>query len=457
MRNQLLALVVVGAMSLPMFFSVANATEAMKIPIITYHHLSDNPKDWNPSTVSTSKFKAEMIALKELGYTPIHFKDVLLAEEKAAKLPKHPILITFDDGYMSNYKLAYPILKELDMKATISVIGYNRGRGSQDGEEMNQFLRHFSWEQAREMYRSGLIDIQYHTYNLHKSGDGSFFGRGMMPMQYEASEDYQQRLQKDMKEMIQLIEREVGNDVFVCTYPFGLYTTDSEKIAKKNGFKFTLTTKEGISNLSNSHFLLQRLNMDAFTSSYDLIKRMLQADDRDEKIPVEQLGKDELQVNPVSDGSTSISGRSLPGNTVFAAVGRKMLGLTTVKADGTYALSIPRQDAGKFVVLTTSHQDGLITANTRVFVEDLTPPTKPEIRIVDVKTGLIRGVGEKRTTIILKVKGKVITQVKVNSKGEFSLKMPGYKPGVVLSIVAKDRVGNVTYLTYSNPKNTKKV
>jgi hypothetical protein len=142
---------------------------------------------------------------------------------------------------------------------------------------------------------------------------------------------------------------------------------------------------------------------------------------------------------------------------VFAAVGRKMLGLTTVKADGTYALSIPRQDAGKFVVLTTSHLDGLITANTRVFVEDLTPPTKPEIRIVDVKTGVIRGVGEKRTTIILKVKGKVITQVKVNSKGEFSLKMPGYKPGVVLSIVAKDRVGNVTYLTYSNPKNTKKV
>jgi hypothetical protein len=90
-------------------------------------------------------------------------------------------------------------------------------------------------------------------------------------------------------------------------------------------------------------------------------------------------------------------------------------------------------------------------------VEDLTPPTKPEIRIVDEKTGVIRGVGEKRTTIILKVKGKVITQVKVNSKGEFSLKMPGYKPGVVLSIVAKDRVGNVTYLTYSNPKNTKKV
>jgi peptidoglycan/xylan/chitin deacetylase (PgdA/CDA1 family) len=457
MRKQLLALLVVGAMSLPMLFSVAQAAEPLKIPIITYHHLSDNPKDWNPSTVSTSKFKAEMVALKELGYTPIHFKDVLFAEEKAAKLPKYPILITFDDGYLSNYKLAYPILKELDMKATISVIGYNRGRGSQDGEEINQVLRHFSWEQAREMYRSGLIDIQYHTFNLHKSGDGSFFGRGMMPLQYETSEDYQQRLQSDMKEMTRIIEHEVGNEVIVCTYPFGLYTSDSEKIAKKNGLKFTLTTKEGISNLSSSHYLLQRLNMDAFSSSYDLMKRILQADGRNEKIPLEQIYKEELLANPLSDSSTSISGRSLPGNTVFAAVGRKMLGLTTVKADGTYSLSIPRQEAGKFVVLTTSHQDGLITANSRVFVEDLTPPIKPEIRKVDEKTGVIKGVGERGSTIILKVKGKVISQVKVNSKGEFSLKMTGYKPGVVLSIVAKDRVGNVTYLTYSGPKIVKKV
>lgn len=457
MKRLLLTFLVVGALSLPMFFSVVKAAEPLKIPIITYHHISDNPKDWNPSTVSTAKFRTEMVALKQLGYTPIHFKDVLLAEEKLAKLPKHPILITFDDGYLSNYKLAYPILKELGMKATISVIGYNRGRGSQDGEEMNQALRHFSWEQARDMYRSGLIDIQYHTFNLHKSGDGSFFGRGMMPLQYETSEDYQQRLQMDMKEMIQLIEREVGNEVIVCTYPFGLYTNDSEKIAKKNGMKFTLTTKEGISNLSSSYYLLQRLNMDAFTSSYDLIKRILQADGRNEKLSVDQLSKDQLQVNPISDGSTSISGRSLPGNVVFAAVGRKMLGLTTVKADGTYTLSIPRQEAGKFVSLTTSHQDGLITANTRVFVEDLTPPAKPEIRKVDEKSGLIKGVGEKGTTIILKVKGKVITQVKVNGKGEFSLKMPGYKPGVVLSIIAKDRVGNVAYQTYSNPKIVKKV
>lgn len=457
MRRLYFSLVIVGAILLPMFFSVAAAAEPLKIPIITYHHISDHSQDWNPSTVSTAKFKSEMIALKELGYTPIHFKEILLAEEKRVKLPKFPILITFDDGYLSNYKLAYPILKELGMKATISVIGYNRGRGTQDGEEMNQVLRHFSWEQAREMYQSGLIDIQYHTYNLHKSGDGSFFGRGMMPLQYESSEDYQQRLQVDMQQMIHLIEKEVGNEVIVCTYPFGLFTMDSEKLAKKNGIKFTLTTKEGISNLSDSHYLLQRLNMDAFTSSYDLVKRILQADGRNERIPIESLNKDELQANPLSDSAATLSGRAVPGNIIFASAGRKMLGLTTVKKDGTYSLSISRQVAGKFVAISTSRQDGLITANTRVFVADLTPPAKPEIRNIDEKTGVIKGVGEKGTTVIFKIKGKEVASVRVNSKGEFNLKIPGYKANVGLSLIAKDRVGNVTYATYTAPKLVKKV
>ena len=38
-------------------------------------------------------------------------------------LPEKPVIITLDDGYMTNYTYVLPILKELDMKAEISVIG----------------------------------------------------------------------------------------------------------------------------------------------------------------------------------------------------------------------------------------------------------------------------------------------------------------------------------------------
>jgi len=76
------------------------------------------------------------------------------------KLPKKPLLITIDDGYANNYSLAYPILKEKGLRATIYIITSYRGK--QPG-----VTRHFTWAEAKEMYDSGVINIESHTHDLH--------------------------------------------------------------------------------------------------------------------------------------------------------------------------------------------------------------------------------------------------------------------------------------------------
>ena len=52
------------------------------------------------------------------------------------RLSQQIIIITFDDGYSSNYEVAFPILKELEIPATIFVVTDTVGatKGKRKGE-----------------------------------------------------------------------------------------------------------------------------------------------------------------------------------------------------------------------------------------------------------------------------------------------------------------------------------
>ncbi len=263
----------------------STATEGTgQIPILMYHHISENPKLWSEATISPEKFREDMLYLKALDYEGIHFKDYISYIEKGTDLPPNPIFITFDDGYLSNYEYAYPILKELDMKATFSVIGWCRGR-SYRLDNVTKIIDHFSWEQALEMYNTGIIDIQHHTYDLHSTGDNITVGKGVGMIPNEDVATYTKRFIEDTNKLKKIIEEEVENEVLVFTYPFGVYNNITEASLKELGFKVTLTTKDGISDLSQGLFELKRINMPSEVSSPELMKKITRLQKRSVEIP----------------------------------------------------------------------------------------------------------------------------------------------------------------------------
>ena len=77
------------------------------IPVLNYHQI--NSKDHNSLTVSTEQFAAQMDYLAENGYHTITPDEMADALENGTELPDNPILITFDDGYLDNYKNAFPV------------------------------------------------------------------------------------------------------------------------------------------------------------------------------------------------------------------------------------------------------------------------------------------------------------------------------------------------------------
>ena len=117
------------------------------LPVLMYHHLVEDGQDCNDMTVTPSKLRSDLETILALGYTPV------LPRELAAggPLPEKPILITFDDGYLSNYEYAWPILEKYGMVATIFMVGSTTGNTEHYKDTAYPITPHFSYEQGAEM------------------------------------------------------------------------------------------------------------------------------------------------------------------------------------------------------------------------------------------------------------------------------------------------------------------
>ena len=225
-----------------------DSVEKKKIPVLMYHHISDEVS--STLIVTPQKYLEDMTTLKEAGYETIFLKDLALYLKGLKELPEKPIIITFDDGYYSNYEHAYPVAKKTGMKFTVSVIGWSVGR-STFIDNSNPITPHFTWSQAKAMYDSGLVDIQNHTFDLH-SRQGLSYGYfnpceiGVLPLQDESFSKYESRLKEDLTKLNMEINSNLGYTPTFLVYPYGAYNKDTENIVAKLGFQGTVTTDNGV-------------------------------------------------------------------------------------------------------------------------------------------------------------------------------------------------------------------
>jgi|GEM_PF-159069 len=255
-------------------FKVNAESNEQKIPVLMYHSLSKNPADWSSVTISPDKFYEEMLYLKALGMTTISSQQLIDAKNGKAELPKNPVMVTFDDGYLNNYQYAYPVLEKLDMQAVISIIGWSVGRTTDLGEEL-EINPHFTWAEAKEMVDSGHVDIQSHSFNLHNPGTSDVYAKGTLPREGETTEEHAERIKKDTMKIHQLIEENLGYEPELFTYPYGVYNQTTESVLKELGYQATLTTRSGISDLNNGLFLMKRINSPDYLPSYQLMDKIV--------------------------------------------------------------------------------------------------------------------------------------------------------------------------------------
>ncbi len=232
-----MAAIMLICMILPTF--AAYASDDVAVPVLLYHNIAEEVpgEDYDPFlNISASLFEDHMSALKRAGYNTITYEQYYDYVVNDTPLPGKPILITFDDGYSSNYLYAYPILKKLEMKATIFIITDRRGMALSKNP-------HFSWNQAREMLDSGIIDIQSHTHSHQVATSLTDFD-----------------LYFELKTSKNLIENKLGKKCSVIAFPFGAADEREIEAAKRAGYLIVNKVGDaGVNRKEDGLYTLKRL------------------------------------------------------------------------------------------------------------------------------------------------------------------------------------------------------
>ncbi len=245
------------------------------VPIIKLHHLVRDGEDYNDETITESKFASILATLRAYGYETISVAELIAYENGSGTLPEKPVMITFDDGYKSNYEIAYPLLQQYNAKAVISVIGWSVGRNSFLDDE-NPIIPHFSWAAAEEMVQSGLVEITSHSYNLH--GNSAYPGEdgryGIQRFEGESDEDYFNALVQDLGKMQLLIEEKTGAKNKLFCYPYGKIDSTSERALNQVGVVVSLTSVEGMNHIRPDKGLrkLKRYDVMEQTDLHELLQ-----------------------------------------------------------------------------------------------------------------------------------------------------------------------------------------
>src|ERR1043165_7188897 len=129
--------------------------QTAQVIIFCYHRLVDKVR-YPGTEITPAAFEAQMKELKDRGITVIPMQDLLAWKRGEKNIPPRCAVITFDDGWKSQYEVAWPILKKLGYPVTLFLYTEGIAGGSLGGGQA------ITWEMLGDMRDNG-VDIEAHS------------------------------------------------------------------------------------------------------------------------------------------------------------------------------------------------------------------------------------------------------------------------------------------------------
>jgi peptidoglycan/xylan/chitin deacetylase (PgdA/CDA1 family) len=180
---------------------VTPAADAFHVPILLYHRFGPTVAD--SMTITTPVFESHLKYLRENGFRVIPLRrltDYYLG--KALAPPPKSVVITADDGHQSVYSRMLPLVRKYNVPVTLFIYPSAISNASYA----------MTWEQLRALKKTGLFDIQSHTY-WHPD-----FGKERKRLK---TADYAKFVDMQMAKSKSWLEKELGGKVDLLAWPFG--------------------------------------------------------------------------------------------------------------------------------------------------------------------------------------------------------------------------------------------
>jgi len=240
-----------GGTSSPAAAAIAAASVAAASPKITkpvvdqtaqtlifcYHRLVDKVR-YPGTEITPAAFEAQMKELKDKGVTVISMQDLLAWKRGEKNIPPRCAVITFDDGWKSQYEVAWPILKKFGYPVTMFIYTEGVRGGSLGGGEA------ITWEQLADMRDNG-VDIQAHTATHQDLREGHTVmviePGGKRTKKKLTGADYEKWVQNEVVGCKELLEQRLGIKVNCFAVPFGNYNEHVKELARNAGYEAMFT------------------------------------------------------------------------------------------------------------------------------------------------------------------------------------------------------------------------
>ena len=223
------------------------------VMVLCYHRLEEKPRPTDTLAMTPGEFEKEMGQIKEAGFTVIPMQDMLAWRRGDKDIPPKSCVITIDDGYVSGYDTAWPILKKFGYPFTMFVyINYINSGG-----------KSVTWDQLAEMRDAG-VDIESHTYShgdLRNPNDKYAVDKHTFEM---IQNDVKTLgvdgwMRKEIVDSKKVLEQQLGIKVNAIAYPFGKYDQKVRDLVKEAGYEAGFTVYgQRLSHSSPSFDLLGR-------------------------------------------------------------------------------------------------------------------------------------------------------------------------------------------------------